>query len=203
MKKKIHGVVLFCLKYFSVIFLHCFYLTWRYTITGLDKPYPKIIYVFWHRNILPMLLSRKYEQNVVIISASKDGDYIAEPAKIFGYLTVRGSSTRGGTSALREMIKYAGQHSLAFTPDGPKGPPQMMKEGALQLAYLTKLPVCAVRVRVSSAWIFRSWDKFIFPKPFAKIELEYSEPFLVHSKEDFRGQKAKIETYLNLYSLST
>ena len=176
--------------------LSVLHLTLSYKIKGLSKPYPRAVYVFWHRNILPLLLNRRNEQAVVIISSSKDGDYIAEPAKLFGYLTARGSSTRQGSNALKEMIKLSQNHSLALTPDGPKGPARQLKEGALQLAYLTKLPLYAVRVNVSKAWVFNSWDRFIFPKPFARIGVEYSEPYLVNNKEDFMELKERIEKFL-------
>jgi hypothetical protein len=172
-------------------------LTLKYEIIGEKQPHQNIIYVFWHRNILPLLINRRNEGVVVIISSSKDGDFIAEPAKLFGYKTVRGSSTRGGSNALKEMIKLSKNHSFALTPDGPKGPAQKLKEGALQLAYLTKLPIVAVRVKVSNAWIFNSWDRFIFPKPFSKISIEYSEPLYINTKEIFDEIKNEIEMWLN------
>jgi len=171
-------------------------LTYSYKISGLKKPYPKYIYVFWHRNILPLLLNRKNEKVVVLVSQSKDGDYIAEPCKLFGFLTARGSSTRHGASALKELIKLSKNHSIAITPDGPKGPKGVIKEGVLQLSYLTKIPICAVKVKVSSAWIFNSWDNFIFPKPFAKIEILYSAQMSISSKEDYLLYKNKIEEFM-------
>lgn len=190
-------ILLFLEKYFAYALLNLLEVTLKYEVKGLSKPYPRAVYVFWHRNILPLLINRKNEQSVVIISSSRDGDYIAEPAKLFGYIPVRGSSTRQGGSALREMIKLSASHSLALTPDGPKGPAQQLKEGALQLAYLTKKPIYAVRVNVSSAWVFNSWDKFIFPKPFARIFVEYSKPFFINCKEEFAMQKTEIEKFLN------
>ncbi len=195
--KKLAPLILFLEKYFAVFFLKLLGATFKYEITGLSKPYPKAIYVFWHRNIIPLLINRRNEKVVIIISSSTDGDYIAEPAKLFGYLPVRGSSTRQGTSALKEMLKLSSTHTIALTPDGPKGPAQKLKDGVLQLAYLSKCPVYAVNVKVSKAWIFKSWDKFILPKPFSNIKIEYSEPFMITCKETFDTYRTLIEEFMN------
>ena len=189
-------VVLFLEKYVAYVVLKILQLTVKYEVKGLRKPYPRAIYVFWHRNIIPLLINRRHENVVVIVSSSRDGDYIAEPAKLFGYITARGSTSRQGSSALKEMVKLSANHSLAITPDGPKGPARVLKEGTLQLAYLTKLPIHAVRVSVSKKIIANSWDKFIIPLPFAKIEVTYSEPFWVKTKEDFETKKREIEEHL-------
>jgi len=192
-----HRTLLFFLKYLAFIFLSLLNLTFRYEVHGLKKPYRKAIYVFWHQNIISLLLNRKREQVAVIISSSKDGDYIAEPAKLFGYIPVRGSSTRQGANALKELVALTKHHSVAITPDGPKGPAFEFKNGALQVALLSGLPIIAVKVFVSSAWSFASWDSFIFPHPFAKIKICYSEPFVINSKDDFKPMCTKIESWMN------
>ena len=198
MKKILYKITLFLEKYFAFIILNILYITFSYKIIGLSKPYPKYIYIFWHRNIIPLLLNRKYENVVVLISSSKDGDYIAEPTKLFGFKTARGSSSRKGIAAFKELVRLSKNHTIAITPDGPRGPRGKVKDGALQLSYLTKIPLCAVKVKVSSAWVFNSWDRFVLPKPFAKIEVEYSEPIYVASKEDFELYKEQIEGFMGL-----
>jgi len=133
---------------------------------------------------------------VIIISSSRDGDYIAEPAKLLGYKVARGSSTRGGNKALKEMVSLAKNHSFGITPDGPKGPPFVVKEGALVLAYLTGLPIYALQVSVSKAYVFKSWDGFVLPLPFARISVIYSEAIYVRSKEVFSEIKGEIEEFM-------
>jgi len=157
----------------------------------------KAIYVFWHRNIISLLLNRRNEQIAVMISSSKDGDYIAEPAKLFGYIPVRGSSTRQGAHAFKELLALTEHHTVAFTPDGPKGPAFKFKKGALQMALMSGLPIVSVRVYVSSAWVFASWDRFILPHPFAKIKIYYSEPYEVKSKDEIETIKTQIEAWMN------
>jgi len=189
--------LLFIEKIFAYAILSFLRITLRFQVSGLVKPYPKCIFVFWHRNIISLLINRRNENIVIIISSSRDGDYIAEPAKLFGYITVRGSSTRQGGTALKEMIKLSKKHSLALTPDGPKGPAQKLKDGALLLAYLTKLPIYAIKVHASKAWVFNSWDRFVLPKPFAKVSIQYSEPFYINSKEEFESIRTEIENWMN------
>jgi len=203
-----HKITLFLLKYFAFIFLSLLDLSLKYKVHGMNKPYKKAIYVFWHQNIISLLLNRKKEGVKVMISSSKDGDYIAEPAKLFGYVPIRGSSTRQGAKAFRQILNHTQNNSdncqlpivncsVAITPDGPKGPAFEFKPGALQLSLLSGLPIIAVRVTVSSAWRFDSWDGFILPYPFAKINIYYSEPYIIKSKEDFESRKKEIESWMN------
>ncbi|MCL1826418.1 MAG: lysophospholipid acyltransferase family protein [Candidatus Cloacimonetes bacterium] len=192
-----HKIILFLEKWIAFFVLNLLGFTFSYKVHGLKKPYPHCIYIFWHRNILPLLLNRKNEGVVVLISRSKDGDYIAEPCKAFGFQTARGSSSRKGTAALKEMISLSKNHSIAITPDGPKGPAGQIKEGALQLAYLTQLPICAVKVSVSTSWAVNSWDRFIIPKPFAKIDIFYSEPMMISSKADIEVHQKSLQEYMN------
>jgi len=176
---------LFLEKYLATALLHLLRLTYRYEVIGLSKPFPRGIYVFWHRYILPIVIHRRNENAVIMISSSHDGDYIAEPAKLLGYHTVRGSSTRGGNTALKQMLKLANDHTIGLTPDGPKGPAGVFKEGALVLAYLSGLPIYPMRVSVSRAYIFKSWDRFVLPLPFTKIRVEYGEAVHVKSRDEF------------------
>jgi lysophospholipid acyltransferase (LPLAT)-like uncharacterized protein len=196
MRKMFHKLLLFLSRYIAYIIFSVISWTFRYKLSGFLKPHPRAVYVFWHRNIIPLLLLHKNEQIVILISKSKDGDFIAEPTKAFGYIPIRGSSSKDGSKALKEMIKLSKKHFLAITPDGPKGPAQHFKEGALQLAYLTKLPMIAGNVKVSKAIIFKSWDRFILPLPFAKISVTYSPPINIVDKSKFDEYKGYFEGFL-------
>jgi len=192
-----HKILLFLERQIAFVVINLLFKTIRYTKIGLKKPYPKAIYAFWHKDIMPLMINRKNEKIVILISPSKDGDFIAAPAIRLGYIAVRGSSSRKGTVALKEMVRLSADHSLAITPDGPKGPAQVLKDGVLQLSYLTKLPIIATRTKISAAWVFNSWDRFYFPLPFAKAKIEYSKPYYVHSKDDFLDRKREIEKFMN------
>jgi len=103
------------------------------------------IIAFWHAHLLLMLHTRWTARYVVMISQSKDGEYIASVFKHYGVEAARGSSTRGGTSALREMIRAArAGKGIVFTPDGPKGPSRIVKEGIVAAAQVTGLPIVPI-----------------------------------------------------------
>lgn len=155
-----------------------------------------VIYVFWHRNLLPLVIKHRNQNGVVIISSSKDGQLIAGPAEVLGYKTVRGSTTRGGGRAFRELLKLAKNHVVGITPDGPKGPAEQMTDGALYLALLTGVPIIPIGVDISKEWIVRSWDRFRIPKPFSRIGIYYGEPLYVLKKEDIPWKMQEIQEQL-------
>ena len=130
-------------------------------MTGL----PQYIIAFWHCHLLLMLHTKYRRPATVIISQSKDGEYIARVFDWYGVGSVRGSSTRGGSAALREMIREArAGTNIVFTPDGPKGPPRVVKEGVVSAAKVTGLPIVPIAFAAKkksscargTAWSFRS-----------------------------------------------
>ena len=163
----------------------------------------RCIYMFWHRNLLLMTLQRIYHGAAVMVSSSKDGELIAGPLSELGYVPIRGSSSSKGSEAMREMIKIAEKISLAITPDGPKGPCYTFHPGLFQIAYLAKIPIVAVAVNADKEWLFKSWDRFRFPKPFAKITMIYSDPIPVQSKEDFISAEKEIRDFLAKHEWNT
>ena len=112
-----------------------------------------VIYVLWHGRLLPLTFMHRHRNVAALISQSKDGEYISRIVRHWGYDPVRGSSTRGGSAALRGLVRAAraGQ-SLALTPDGPRGPRQKMKAGALLVAQLSGLPVQPISAGCGRAW---------------------------------------------------
>lgn len=152
--------------------------------------------MFWHRNLLLMTLQRIDQGAAVMVSSSKDGELIAGPLSELGYIPVRGSSSRKGSMAMREMIRMSKTISLAITPDGPKGPCYTFHPGLFQIAYLAKIPIVAVAVNANKEWLFNSWDKFRFPKPFAKLTMIYSDPIWVNNKEDIAIVEETIRSFL-------
>ncbi|MCB5264796.1 MAG: lysophospholipid acyltransferase family protein [Candidatus Cloacimonetes bacterium] len=159
-----------------------------------------VVYAFWHRNQIYLGLLRIGDPMAVMVSASKDGELIAGPSARMGYAVVRGSSSRQGSQALKEMLRYAKTIPVAITPDGPRGPVGTINPGLFYIALLAKIPIVAVACDSNREWIFNSWDKFRFPKPFARIKVVYSDPIYVRSKAEipeaeisFRKAMADIE----------
>ncbi|PKN73214.1 MAG: hypothetical protein CVU50_04250 [Candidatus Cloacimonetes bacterium HGW-Cloacimonetes-3] len=156
----------------------------------------RCIYMFWHRNLLPLTMQRAFSHAGVLVSSSADGELIAGPLKELGYIPIRGSSTREGTKAMLEMIRAARNISLAITPDGPKGPIGTMHPGIFQIALLAKIPIVAIACDTDREWVFNSWDRFRFPKPFAKVSAVYSDPFYVDSKAAFPAVETALRSFM-------
>ena len=127
------------------------------------------IYPFWHRCVLPATWLFRNHGIGVLTSLSRDGEYIARVIRRFGFVAVRGSSSRGGQRGLLEMEKMvkAGD-AVAFTIDGPRGPRYVAKKGPVMLARMTGLPITAFYVAVEKRWVLKTWDAMVIPKPFSR-----------------------------------
>ena len=143
-----------------------------------------VIYTLWHGRLLPLTYLHRRQNIATLISQSSDGEYIARVVERWGYTAMRGSSSRGGSGALREMVKAARTgRSLAITPDGPRGPRQKLKAGVLTLAQLTGQPMIPMSASATRAWwVDARWDLFLVPKPFATVFVRYADP--VHVPRD-------------------
>ena len=192
--QKIKRVIInFLKKYIGGFFVLLLSLTYRYKTVGNNYKSKKCIYTFWHRNLFPLVWAHSRAKIGILVSKSKDGDSIAKPLEFLGYSPVRGSSDRGSTVAVKKMYKHSKKYSLGITPDGPKGPRFKIKDGVLFICYITKLPILIIDVKVKSAWIFNSWDKFVLPKPFSQITLSYQEPIFIRNKSEIESYKHKLE----------
>ncbi|MBA3582052.1 MAG: lysophospholipid acyltransferase family protein [Gammaproteobacteria bacterium] len=177
----------------------------RKTIIGMQHIEPfllakkPIIACFWHQHMLApsMLIIRLHQQRrlklTFLISPSKDGEIPTGAMRDWGIPTVRGSSSKTGASALRQMtniIKREGR-SLCITPDGPRGPVHEFKSGALIVSRFTGAPVIPLSVHADKCWKFNSWDGFILPKPFTRFVLTIGEPLII----DAKATETEIETH--------
>lgn len=179
---------LFLFKYLAAFIVKILGISWKYNLQT-PKPKGKVIFAFWHRNMVPLMYLHRGENIVILASSSKDGELIAGPAKLFGYNSARGSSGRKGSSATRKLIKLAKENSIGITPDGPKGPSEKIKDGLLFLSYFTKLPIILVAVDINKEKVFKSWDRFRLPYPFCKINVTYGEPIFINTKDEIEEKK--------------
>jgi lysophospholipid acyltransferase (LPLAT)-like uncharacterized protein len=139
-----------------------------------------VVFTLWHGRLLPCTHFHRHNGVVTLVSQHRDGEYITRVIRRWGFTAVRGSSTRGGLDALRELIGHvrAGR-SLAITPDGPKGPREKMKPGPVLIAQRTGAPIIPVVSGASRASYFGGWDRFMIPHPFARLRISYGEPVFV------------------------
>jgi lysophospholipid acyltransferase (LPLAT)-like uncharacterized protein len=134
-------------SFVASIFIRALHATLRVRhvhVANIERP-AQYILAFWHAHLLLMLHARYRRPITVMISRSKDGEYIARVFDWYGVHAARGSSTRGGGAALRELIREAREgKNIVFTPDGPKGPARVVKDGVIFAAQATGLPIVPV-----------------------------------------------------------
>ena len=146
------------------------------------EPRP-VVFLFWHNRILftPGCFPVHLRRNVaVLVSASRDGQYAADFARLFGLNVVRGSSSRGGMRALRELKRTLDSGTSIVIPvDGPRGPRYEIQPGAAFLSQVCGCPLVPIVLNAPSRWELKSWDKTQIPKPFSCLEVRVGEPFLL------------------------
>ncbi|QDF30078.1 lysophospholipid acyltransferase family protein [Halarcobacter anaerophilus] len=153
----------------------------------IDSKEPFIV-AFWHGELLmqPFNYKRIRPKGKVsaMISEHKDGEAITRTVEYLGIDSIRGSSTRGGAKALIGAIKeLKAGYDIAITPDGPKGPRHSVADGIVAISQKTNARILIFNCRPTKYWQFNSWDKFIVPKPFGKLEFFIQEPLDISSLE--------------------
>ena len=164
-------------------FLHVLARTWRIRVVNGDhvrdlrRARRPFIFALWHGHLLPLLWHHREEGVLVLISEHRDGELVARAAQSLGYGLIRGSSTRGAERALISLVRelQAG-HEVAVTPDGPRGPTATFAPGALVAAQRSDSFILPVAASADRAWRLRSWDRFMIPKPFARVTVAYGAP---------------------------
>ena len=155
----------------------------------------------WHNRLLifPFVLRRFFpdRHGAALISASRDGELLADAIKRFGYDVVRGSSSRLGASAILQLSQtLASGRDVVITPDGPRGPAYELGPGVVFLAQKSGAAVVPVNIEYSSCWRLKSWDRFILPRPFAKVHVIIGSPHhieLSDTPEQFEAERQRLQ----------
>jgi hypothetical protein len=140
------------------------------------------VVAIWHGQMLPLLMQHVDQGISVLVSEHRDGEIIARVLETLGFRTVRGSSSRGGSRALLELVavlKRGGE--IAVTPDGPRGPRHQFASGTVVAANRGGAGIVCIGAHVERAWRLRSWDRFEIPKPFTRVVVTYAGPDLVEA----------------------
>jgi lysophospholipid acyltransferase (LPLAT)-like uncharacterized protein len=146
-----------------------------------------LILAFWHSCIFPAIYAWRNLQIRVMSSDSFDGEYTGRIIRKFGFVKVRGSSSRGAVRALLGMRREIEQGAtVAFTIDGPRGPRYVAKPGPVVLARATGAPMVAFHIALEKSWVLNTWDKSMIPKPFSKALLRVSS--MIHVPADSGGE---------------
>ena len=164
---------------------------------GSLADHERMIVAIWHQRLLPGLayvIKFKHFRPVVMISQSKDGELAARLAERLGLIPVRGSSSKGGTVALAAVLEGLKNNLVAIhLVDGPRGPREVVKPGLISMAQISGGVILPIIVTAEKAWMTKSWDRFLIPKPFSKVTIEWGQPFVVprnldpDSSEELRG----------------
>ena len=148
----------------------------------------RVLLCCWHQQFFSFIrYFKEYSQYKpsLMISKSKDGEIIAGVANLTGWVTARGSSSRGGISALQKMIQQLKENGLAaHIIDGPRGPAGIVKKGAIYLAQDADAMIVPMYAIAKKAWYFNSWDRFCLPKPFSKVIIRYGDMIKAPKNDD-------------------
>ena len=172
-------------------------ISWEEPPSPPDATYEKpMIYSFWHRAVFASAWLWRKTGIAVMVSRSFDGEYIARTLAKLGFVPVRGSSSRGGAKALLGLRSQLEQGiPVVFTIDGPRGPKYVAKPGPVLLSRASALPMAALYVALSDAWVLNTWDALMIPKPFSKALVRLSAKMRVPAEAD-DGQMAEFHRQL-------
>lgn len=172
---------------------------------GLKRNY---IFAFWHNRILLMpglylhYVGRK--PMAALASSSRDGDYAAGVVQRFGFVPVRGSTSRRANQGFLELTRLAlDGYNATITPDGPRGPRYVAQPGVVKLATVTGMPILPVGVTVEPCKRLKSWDRTIIPLPFARCTARVGKPIVVpRDADDATVEKYRLEVQQAMIALS-
>jgi lysophospholipid acyltransferase (LPLAT)-like uncharacterized protein len=160
-----------------------------------------VLYTTWHQRMMYLSRFMKSRRLWILVSQSRDGTYGAETAKRLGFRTIRGSSSRGGARALLQVSRHLkdGQPVGIFA-DGPRGPARAAKPGPVLLAARAGVPLLPVMWGADRCWVLNSWDRYLIPKPFARIAIRIGKPIHVPRstrREDLEAYRERFEDEMN------
>jgi lysophospholipid acyltransferase (LPLAT)-like uncharacterized protein len=166
-----------------------------------DEP---VIFAIWHNRLLmlPPVFDPCFpgRQSVGLISASRDGDLVSILIERSGYGTIRGSTSRKGVIALRQLVDaLAAGMNVLITPDGPRGPIYEASQGVIFVAQQSGASVVPMHMEYSSSWRLKSWDRFFVPRPFSKVRAIFGPPIQVKrttGAEEFEKERLRLQDAL-------
>ena len=185
---------------FGAAFIQAIARTWRFRSVNEDgyraersagRP---VVLALWHGEMLPLLFYHRNQQIAVLVSEHGDGEIIARILSAFGFRLVRGSSSRGAARALIAVDReLEAGFDVGITPDGPRGPRHSVAPGALLAAHRAGVRIVPLAASASAFWQLGSWDRFMIPKPFARVTIAYGDPLLVEGTSSREaGEKTEL-----------
>jgi lysophospholipid acyltransferase (LPLAT)-like uncharacterized protein len=163
-------------------------------IDRLEKENKNYVFAFWHGTMLLPWYIQKNKKFAALISKSKDGDLLSRVLKYWNYDVVRGSSSKGGDVALGILVDLArNKKSVAITPDGPRGPVNNFKAGAVVTAKKSGIPLVLAGTAYKKKKFLKSWDRFEVPMFFSKVRIILSDPVYVNKDISYEDTSSLIK----------
>jgi lysophospholipid acyltransferase (LPLAT)-like uncharacterized protein len=188
--------------------------TYRCRLVGMENEkrilddHGTVVYASWHQRFFPgITLFATRKPIAIIISQSRDGEMIARVVDILGWRSVRGSSSKGGFRALKELRRLTRKgYRVGHIVDGPQGPFGVVKPGLLTIAQFAGTPILPVIMSAEKRWVFNSWDRFMVPKPFSNIFVRFAQPITVPRRLDpdaFEALRQDVEKQIKELTIQT
>lgn len=191
-------------------------ISWTYKIRVMNLDIEKDIlkrghipiYASWHQRFFPGIVFFATRKPIsIMISQSRDGELISKIVNVLGWHPVRGSSSKGGGQALRDITKLVRKgYKIAHIVDGPRGPLGDVKPGLLVIAQASGMPIVPTITSAEKKWVFNSWDRFMVPKPFSRVIIRFSDEIHIPRKlkgDDFEKKRSSIEETLKKMYVET
>jgi len=175
-------------------FIRLWAASWRFK-GNMPSGYACIM-LMWHEELFPVLKACSNQDWTVIVSPSKDGDFLERLITHWGHKTIRGSANDKAVLVLYETIKLAKRNKMTVGSDGPRGPRRHIKIGMLMAAQEAGVPIYLVRIKANGFRLHKAWDKSLIPYPFAKVQVLISEPIAI-DREIGRDQLKDLGLELN------
>lgn len=165
-----------------------------------------VLYCIWHEYSPVPFYLRPYSRLSLLTSRHADAEFVAQSARYIGAEVIRGSTARGGATALRNLYDQGKRRNLAIAPDGPRGPRRCVAAGPIYLASKLQIPLTLVAPGYDRPWRLKTWDRFAIPRPGSRCRIILSPPIRIppkinrHEMEDWRQ---RVETtYQHLTQLA-
>ncbi len=188
--------------------------TYRYRLVDVENEQRAledngaVVYASWHQRFFPGITFFATRKPIAImISQSRDGEMIARVVDILGWRSVRGSSSKGGIRALKELRSLTREgYRVGHIVDGPQGPFGVIKPGLLTIAQFSGAPILPVIISGQRRWVFNSWDRFMVPKPFSRVFVRFGKPIFVPRRlntDDFETLRQDVEKQIKELTIQT
>lgn len=157
------------------------------------------LFITWHGDAFVPGHALAFKNHTTLASLSRDGDIQARVLEYQGYTPVRGSTGRGGARAALEIVQHLkNKERVSFTPDGPRGPRCAVQKGVVYFAQKSQTPIIPMVTRAESYWRIPTWDRYMLPKPFGKVELEFLPAVYVSKTDNLEEVAAEISRQMLL-----